>query len=78
MTPATLLGPGTRSARVHGLFPYALQRACELEAAFQIFTAKCYVRDEKYWRQRIAGLQVMALHGAVARILAHIPARRLL
>jgi len=75
---ARLYRDGLTMPRGHGLSPHTLQRVLELEAALQVFTARCAVQDVMYWRRRVAAMPLRELHGAVARILTHIPARRLL
>lgn len=62
--------------RMKGLPPFTLQRACELVAAFEVLCAVPYVQDKAKLRRKLAAMEPRDLHGAVGRILAHIPARR--
>jgi len=71
---AGILASGTD--RRLGRAPFALQRALELQAAFQVFYADCTVNHPTRVRERITAMHPQELHAAVGKILLYIPSRR--
>jgi hypothetical protein len=68
--------PRWYDARLDGHPPFSLQRACELEAAFNVFACGRWPTQATWWRERLTLFTPHELHGAVGRILQFMPSRR--
>jgi hypothetical protein len=60
-----------------GRWPFTLQRVLELTAAYEVLGNVPYAQDKERLRRKLAHMPLHSLHGAVAHVLAHIPARRI-
>lgn len=67
--------PRRTSIRQHGTYPHALQRALELQAAYQLIAEYHPARRPEHRRAWLAAFHPRALHGFIARYLTIHPER---
>jgi hypothetical protein len=76
--PFKLLARPLAGPRHHGTKGHALQRALELQAAFQVVTHGIPYLDAPYWRRLLTQYPPGALDAMVEAIVRDIPSRRFL